>query len=109
MSGVWDWSVLAESRLSAPHAAMGPWLQDSPSRDRIGKHFPPTWEASSDDEAEHGPREFFNRQVKNDHTRSRSLPNCGYVGRWHAHKATTGGPHRYTQKSHQRPLVGVPH
>ena len=87
---------------------MGPEFKYGPGRNRIEKYFPPTWETSSDGEAEHGHRKFFNRQVKNDHTRSRSLPNCGYVGRWHAHIATTGGPHRYTQKCHQRPLVGVP-
>ena len=40
------------------------------------------------------PQGVFNQRVKNDTTRSRSLPTCGYVGRWHAHIATTAGPHR---------------
>ena len=42
------------------------------------------------------PPGVSNRRIRNDTTRSRSLPTCGYVERWHAHIATTGGPHRYS-------------
>ena len=40
------------------------------------------------------PPGIYNQRVINHTTRSRSLPTRGYVERWHAHIATTGGPHR---------------
>ena len=100
--------MMTTTHLSALPAAMEPGSKYGPGRNKVEKHFPPSWDTSSDGEAEHGPREFFNRHVKNNHTRSRSLPNCGYVGRWHAHIATTGGSHRYPQNTRQRTLVGGP-
>ena len=88
-------SLMTADRLVDAPVGMGhEWMERSFTGDQVTETlFSTPGLPVSDSEAEHGPSGFSPESQKHHHPQP-SLPTSGYVERWHAHIATTDGPHR---------------